>query len=169
MKFGISPLYFSGKARLSKKDNKERDDDDEVGAEDEEDYDEPPKRKGSRKAGLASKPAPKKGATKKSALRNEEANEGKPEEEGQDYKYITDDPVPPGCAKESERRALREKLDSGAINQTNYNIQFKKLMSEVRKPGTPTRVLEVPLVHGSFVVMHGSMMQKVYQVGQSAH
>jgi hypothetical protein len=73
--------------------------------------------------------------------------------------YITDDPVPLGCEKSSQRRELLQQLQSGKISPAQYMSRFEALMKDVTKPGQPRVVLEVPLVHGSFMVMHGDRMQ----------
>ena len=171
MKFGISPRYDSGKVdKIPKNARKKKGmadggggDEDEAEPEDEEEDDEQPKKGGARKAAPAKKLASKRGKTKKSLLKDNPGDDT-PSEEGARYRYIMDDPVPPGCTNEQERRALRNQLDSGRIDHSEWYRQFEELMSPIEKRKTPRRVLEVPLVHGSFVVMHGGRMQEVYQV-----
>lgn len=94
------------------------------------------------------------------------AAKGKSKKARERTTYITDDPVPLGCAKESKRHELLEKLQKRQISGTEYKSQFAKLMEDVKKPGNPQVVLEVPLVHGSFVVMHGDRMQEIYEVSR---
>ena len=89
------------------------------------------------------------------------------DEENSPWLNVTDDPVPQGCAKYDGRLKLRQRLDSGRITQNQWAAAFKKLADKTDPKNakkTPELALEMPLLHGSFVVMHGKGMQRVYEV-----
>jgi hypothetical protein len=136
MTFGLKPKYYSGKVTAPKKD----DEDEEREEEEEEEEDD-----GDEDAEVTPAPKPKGKKVKETT-------------------YITDDPVPLGCAKASERLKLLQQLQSRKIDAAQYKSQFAELMKDVTKPGKPQALLRVPLVHGSFVVMHGDRMQEIYEV-----
>lgn len=82
-----------------------------------------------------------------------------------DTTYITDNPAPLGCAnRPAKRLKLLEELQRGKVAPAKYKVRFAELMEDVAKSGKPKALLRVPLVYGSFVVMHGDRMQQIYEV-----
>jgi hypothetical protein len=160
MTFGLKPKYYSGKVTVPKKDDKkdgeEKKEEEEEAEEEEEEKEEEEEEEdaaggdGDEEDDEEAAPAPKRKGKKVT-----------------ETTYITDDPVPLGCAKASERLKLLQQLQqlqSGKIDAAQYKAQFAELMKKVTKSGKPKALLEVPLVHGSFVVMHGDRMQEIYEV-----
>ena len=76
--------------------------------------------------------------------------------------YNPDEPVLPGCALEKERKALNAKKDSMTAEQFE-----KSRLSMYKKHGKLSSspvLLTMKLQHGDMVVMHGTEMQKYYEV-----
>lgn len=82
-------------------------------------------------------------------------------------RFLDKDPVPSGCAKFEERKALKERLEAG-LDQESWQREFNKLMADVPPTKEPKEILQFPLRHGSVVVMHGANMQKYYEVSQTS-
>lgn len=78
----------------------------------------------------------------------------------------------PGVLAREERKALKEARDAkltadpnDAEARTAYTEGFEALMKKqpARKTREPETLLQIPLTHGSVVVMHGENMQKHYE------
>jgi hypothetical protein len=77
-----------------------------------------------------------------------------------------EDPVLFGCAKEEERRSLKNKFDAGQITAKDYAAQRKALLRKVRLNGKSPKLLTLELKHGDLIVMHGAHLQTYHEVCQ---
>jgi ribosomal protein L37AE/L43A len=78
-------------------------------------------------------------------------------------RVFPEDPVIPGCEKESERRALRERLEAGTLTKHDYDVACTSALRDVRNPNPralPKTLLDFPVVHGRFCLMVGGNFQK---------
>lgn len=71
-------------------------------------------------------------------------------------------PVLPGCAREKERRALNALY--GKISDAEFQKRKNELLGKISKTGNCPVLLTLLLNHGDIMVMHGSEMQKYYEV-----
>ena len=83
---------------------------------------------------------------------------------GKTKETFYDDVVLPGCVKYEERKALLAKY--GTERPPAYYEERDTLYNSIKASGHPPTIITMKLRHGDLVVMHGSHMQKYYEVSQ---
>ncbi|KAL4911104.1 hypothetical protein BDW74DRAFT_184618 [Aspergillus multicolor] len=95
--------------------------------------------------------------------KGEGEQEGDEQKEKETVALLADDPVLPLCENYANRKALKERLDSGSISEEGYKKAWWESFEQNKGQDRPPDLFKIKLRHGDFVVMHGEGVQKYYE------
>ena len=78
-------------------------------------------------------------------------------------KLVTEDPILVSCDKYEQRKALKGELDNGSITAEEYDRCRTEICRTItRREASP--IINMEIQHGDFVIMHGTDLQRYFEV-----